>query len=223
MGLLSAIAVVILYQLVQVFQWNSLHPGRRAFPRMTATRSVPWCALNTTYFANFGAELAVVSMLPMFFEETWASRPPQRGWIASTFAFVNLFARPMGGLVSDRFGNRRFVMLAYMLGIAVGFALMGLMTASGRSSLPWPSLWAARSSCRVQTKDLRHHPWSSAPPDGLGSPAWPVLCGTVGAVCSTRSCSCSSPPRSSFSSSRVEPSSAGSSARWPGEPEGGLW
>ena len=28
-------------------------------------------ALNSTYFANFGAELAVVSMLPMFFEQTW--------------------------------------------------------------------------------------------------------------------------------------------------------
>jgi MFS transporter, NNP family, nitrate/nitrite transporter len=28
------------------------------------------------------------------------------GLIASAFAFVNLFARPMGGLVSDRFGNR---------------------------------------------------------------------------------------------------------------------
>ena len=32
----------------------------------------------------------------------------------------------MGGLVSDRFGNRRFVMLAYMLGIAVGFLLTRL-------------------------------------------------------------------------------------------------
>ena len=28
-------------------------------------------ALNSTYFANFGAELAVVSMLPMFFESTF--------------------------------------------------------------------------------------------------------------------------------------------------------
>nr|WP_290984520.1 hypothetical protein [Halomonas sp.] len=28
-------------------------------------------ALNSTYFANFGAELAVVSMLPIFFEATW--------------------------------------------------------------------------------------------------------------------------------------------------------
>ena len=84
-------------------------------------------ALNLTYFANFGAELAVVSMLPMFFQETWGLTAVAAGMIASTFAFVNLFARPMGGLVSDRMGNRRFVMLAYMFGIGVGFVLMGLM------------------------------------------------------------------------------------------------
>jgi NNP family nitrate/nitrite transporter-like MFS transporter len=84
-------------------------------------------ALNSTYFANFGAELAVVSMLPMFFEQTWGLTAAAAGLVAATFAFVNLFARPMGGLVSDRFGNRRFVMLAYMMGIAIGFALMGMM------------------------------------------------------------------------------------------------
>jgi NNP family nitrate/nitrite transporter-like MFS transporter len=66
-------------------------------------------------------------MLPMFFQETWGLTAVAAGMIASTFAFVNLFARPMGGLVSDRFGNRRFVMLAYMFGIGVGFVLMGLM------------------------------------------------------------------------------------------------
>ena len=87
-------------------------------------------------FANFGAELAVVSMLPMFFEETWGLSAAMAGLIAASFAFVNLFARPMGGLVSDRFGNRRFVMLSYMLGIAVGFALMGMMNSN------WPLIIA---------------------------------------------------------------------------------
>ena len=58
------------------------------------------------------------------------------GLIAASFAFVNLFARPMGGLVSDRFGNRRFVMMAYMLGIAIGFVMMGLLNSS------WPLIIA---------------------------------------------------------------------------------
>jgi NNP family nitrate/nitrite transporter-like MFS transporter len=69
-------------------------------------------------------------MLPMFFEMTWGLTPTAAGMIAASFAFVNLIARPIGGLVSDRFGNRRFVMLAYMIGITIGFALMGLMNSA---------------------------------------------------------------------------------------------
>lgn len=127
----AAIIVVILYQIVQVLRVNVpiLKKGVPADDRYPF-KSV--AALNTTYFANFGAELAVVSMLPLFFEETWGLNAAVAGIIAASFAFVNLFARPMGGLVSDRFGNRKFVMLSYMLGIAVGFGLMGLMNSS------WP-------------------------------------------------------------------------------------
>jgi len=88
-------------------------------------------ALNSTYFANFGAELAVVSMLPMFFETTFKSlraadgnyimTATLAGVIAASFAFVNLFARPLGGLLSDTMKNRKRTMLIYMVGIALGF------------------------------------------------------------------------------------------------------
>jgi len=88
-------------------------------------------ALNSTYFANFGSELAVVSMLPMFFETTFATltggdgnyimTATLAGLIASSFAFVNLFARPLGGLLSDTMKNRKKTMLIYMFGIAMGF------------------------------------------------------------------------------------------------------
>jgi NNP family nitrate/nitrite transporter-like MFS transporter len=89
---------------------------------------------NSTYFANFGAELAVVSMLPMFFEMTFSNlqsgdgnyimTATLAGLIAASFAFVNLFARPLGGLLSDTMKNRKRTMLAYMAGIAVGFVGM---------------------------------------------------------------------------------------------------
>jgi MFS transporter, NNP family, nitrate/nitrite transporter len=94
-------------------------------------------ALNSTYFANFGAELAVVSMLPAFFENTFA---PLRtgagaplvtatvaGLVASSFAFVNLVARPLGGYLSDRLASRKRTMLVYILGIIIGFFLMGFI------------------------------------------------------------------------------------------------
>ncbi len=85
-------------------------------------------ALNTTYFANFGAELAVVSMLPMFFEGIFNFTPQMAGLIAMSFAFVNLFARPLGGYLSDKMGSRKKTMLMYMVGITLGFFLMGLIS-----------------------------------------------------------------------------------------------
>lgn len=131
----AAIAVVVAWQVWQAIRVN-VPILRRGVPEDDTYPFSSVAALNATYFANFGAELAVVSMLPMFFEETWGLTAAAAGLIAASFAFVNLFARPMGGLVSDRFGNRRFVMLAYMFGIAIGFVLMGLLNSN------WPLIIA---------------------------------------------------------------------------------
>ncbi|MDH5559440.1 MAG: MFS transporter [Deltaproteobacteria bacterium] len=84
-------------------------------------------ALNSTYFANFGAELAVVSMLPMFFQNVFSMTPTSAGMIAASFAVVNLFARPLGGFISDHMNSRKLTMMVYMVGIAIGFFLMALI------------------------------------------------------------------------------------------------
>jgi NNP family nitrate/nitrite transporter-like MFS transporter len=94
-------------------------------------------ALNSTYFANFGAELAVVSMLPEFYETVFAPLTNDAGQaivtatvagvVASSFAFVNLVARPLGGYLSDRLASRKRTMLTYILGIVVGFFLMAFI------------------------------------------------------------------------------------------------
>ena len=125
----GVIVLIVVYQIIQVLRVN-IPILRKGVPEDDKYDFNSVAALNSTYFANFGAELAVVSMLPMFFEMTWGLTPTAAGMIAASFAFVNLIARPIGGLVSDRFGNRRFVMLAYMIGIAIGFALMGLMNSA---------------------------------------------------------------------------------------------
>lgn len=127
----GVILAVVLYQIIQILRVN-VPILKKGVPEDDKYPFSSVAALNSTYFANFGAELAVVSMLPMFFETTWDLSATAAGLIAASFAFVNLVARPMGGLVSDRLGNRRFVMLSYMLGIAIGFALMGLLNSS------WP-------------------------------------------------------------------------------------
>ncbi|MGM0701676.1 MAG: MFS transporter [Pseudomonadota bacterium] len=130
-----AIVAVVAYQIVQILRVN-VPILKKGVPEDDKYSFNSVAALNSTYFANFGAELAVVSMLPMFFEETWGLSAAVAGLIAASFAFINLVARPMGGLVSDRLGNRRFVMLSYMFGIGVGFVLMGLLDSD------WPLIIA---------------------------------------------------------------------------------
>ncbi|RCV85642.1 MFS transporter, partial [Vreelandella rituensis] len=130
-----AIVAIIIYQVVQILRVN-IPILKKGVPEDDKYPFSSVAALNSTYFANFGAELAVVSMLPMFFEETWGLNAAMAGLIAASFAFVNLVARPMGGMVSDRMGNRRFVMLSYMFGIGIGFVMMGMLNSS------WPLIVA---------------------------------------------------------------------------------
>jgi len=84
--------------------------------------------LNWSYFVTFGSELAVVSMLPLFFLETFEGLSAvQAGLLASGFAFMNLVARPTGGWFSDRFGRRKSLMIL-IGGLAVGYFVLSQIT-----------------------------------------------------------------------------------------------
>lgn len=79
--------------------------------------------LDLAYLVTFGSELAVVSMLPLFFKDTFHLSAVLAGMLASGYAFMNLVARPGGGLISDRFG-RRSTLLILISGLAAGYLLM---------------------------------------------------------------------------------------------------
>lgn len=85
--------------------------------------------LNVLYFATFGSELAVVSMLPLFFLETFELTPVMAGMVASAYAFMNLMSRPGGGWLSDKFG-RKPTLLILTAGLAVGYFVMGQVDSS---------------------------------------------------------------------------------------------
>jgi MFS transporter, NNP family, nitrate/nitrite transporter len=131
----GVLGLVFLGHVVKSIQVNLPHLKKPVAPDMKL-HFPSVAALNTTYFANFGAELAVVSMLPAFFESTFTITPTQAGLVASSFAFVNLFARPLGGLLSDSMRSRKGTMIVYMVGIASGFLGMAYITGA------WP-LWIA--------------------------------------------------------------------------------
>ncbi|HEY5716115.1 MAG TPA: MFS transporter [Psychromonas sp.] len=79
--------------------------------------------LNVLYFATFGSELAVVSMLPLFFSETFELTPVVAGMVASAYAFMNLVSRPGGGWISDKCG-RKLTLVILTAGLALGYLLM---------------------------------------------------------------------------------------------------
>jgi NNP family nitrate/nitrite transporter-like MFS transporter len=84
--------------------------------------------LDVAYFVTFGSELAVVSMLPLFFLDTFDSLSPvQAGLLASGFAFMNLVARPTGGHLSDTIGRRKTLSIL-ILGLAVGYFVLSQIT-----------------------------------------------------------------------------------------------
>lgn len=88
--------------------------------------------LNWAYFVTFGSELAVVSMLPAFFLETFEGMTlAKAGMLGAAFAFMNLIARPGGGYISDKFG-RRLSLSIFICGLAIGYFILSQVSGS------WP-------------------------------------------------------------------------------------
>ncbi|MEN8259247.1 MAG: NarK family nitrate/nitrite MFS transporter [Pseudomonadota bacterium] len=83
--------------------------------------------LDLAYLVTFGSELAVVSMLPMFFYQTFNESQGitmvQAGLLASGFAFMNLAARPGGGWISDKAG-RKLSLTIFIIGLSTGYMIM---------------------------------------------------------------------------------------------------
>ncbi|GAA4893912.1 NarK family nitrate/nitrite MFS transporter [Ferrimonas pelagia] len=95
--------------------------------------------LNVLYFATFGSELAVVSMLPLFFAETFNLDMVYAGLLASAYAFMNLASRPGGGWLSDKFGRKK-TLIILTAGLALGYGLMAMIDSS------WPLFLAVAAA-----------------------------------------------------------------------------
>jgi NNP family nitrate/nitrite transporter-like MFS transporter len=110
------------YQTAQVWRINE-HVFREQVPEIHRYQFKNVAILNLAYFVTFGSELAVVSMLPLFFKDTFDLSIVEAGLLASGFAFMNLVARPGGGFFSDRFGRKKSLTIL-IGGLAAGYYLM---------------------------------------------------------------------------------------------------
>ncbi|AJR09393.1 NarK family nitrate/nitrite MFS transporter [Photobacterium gaetbulicola] len=134
MAIYSVLALIYCYEVLQVWRVNKT-VFEKPVPEVHRYKFKQVAILNVLYFATFGSELAVVSMLPLFFSETFELTPVMAGMVASAYAFMNLMSRPGGGWISDKFG-RKPTLLILTAGLAAGYFLMGQVDSS------WP-LWLA--------------------------------------------------------------------------------
>jgi NNP family nitrate/nitrite transporter-like MFS transporter len=131
LGLLSAFAVNALYgillvlfvfQTSQIWKVNSEHL-KEGVADIDKYKFKQVAILNWSYFVTFGSELAVVSMLPLFFMETFELSAVTAGLLASGFAFMNLVARPGGGWLSDKMGRKKTLSIL-ITGLTVGYLVL---------------------------------------------------------------------------------------------------
>ena len=89
--------------------------------------------LAIAYLVSFGSKLAVLSMLPMFFFQTFNQSQQismlDAGLLASSFVVTNIIARPLGGWLSDRVG-RKLSLTLFTIGLALGYFAMALISPS---------------------------------------------------------------------------------------------
>ncbi len=114
------------YQAYHIYQVNK-EIFVKAVPTIHRYKFKQIAVLDLTYMVAFGSELAVVSMLPLFFFETFQISAVQAGILASSFAFMNLVSRPTGGWLSDRFGRKNALSIC-IAGLSIGYYVMSQIT-----------------------------------------------------------------------------------------------
>lgn len=117
------LVVLFIFQTSQIWKVNKEHLDA-GVPELDKYKFKQVAILDCSYFVTFGSELAVVSMLPLFFLETFEGLDPvTAGLLGSGFAFMNLVARPTGGWFSDKLGRRKALMIL-IAGLSVGYFVL---------------------------------------------------------------------------------------------------
>lgn len=119
----SVLTVLFLLQSWKIWQINS-HVLKKPVPELHRYKFKQVAILDWAYLVTFGTELAVVSMLAMFYVDWFDIPKVTAALLAGIYPFLNLFARPGGGWLSDRIG-RKLTLVIVFSGIATSFLLLG--------------------------------------------------------------------------------------------------
>ncbi len=126
----ASLFVIYLVQIWKIWQVNK-HILKKPVPEMMRYKFKQVAILDWAYLVTFGTELAVVSMLAMFYVSWFDIPKVTAALLAGIYPFINLIARPGGGWVSDLIGRKLTLMIVFA-GITAGFVILGFVDQS------WP-------------------------------------------------------------------------------------
>ena len=125
--LYAAVAIVYVFQAYKIVQVNR-GIFEKETPKMFRYQFKQVAILDLAYLVTFGSELALVSMLPLFYVDTFNLSPISAGVLAGAYPCMNLVARPAGGVLSDNVGRQRSLVVLFS-GIVIGFIVLAQVTA----------------------------------------------------------------------------------------------
>ena len=132
-GIWAGLIALYLIQAYKTWEVNrEVVTGQKDYPTEKRYQISQVFVLQLAYAVTFGSEIAVVSMLPEFFENTFNLNQTIAGPIAAMFPLMNLISRPTGGLISDKIGSRKWTLTFLVAGVALGYLILSQITSN------WP-------------------------------------------------------------------------------------
>lgn len=125
-GIYVALLAIYLVQVWKIWQVNS-PILKTPVPEMQRYKFKQVAILDWAYLVTFGTELAVVSMLAMFYVEWFELPKITAALLAGIYPFINLVARPGGGWISDKIGRKLTLMIVFG-GITLSFLSLGFVS-----------------------------------------------------------------------------------------------
>ncbi len=126
----AILVAIFVFQCRKIYSLN-LHIFSRPVDKLQQYKFKQVAILSIAYAVTFGSELAVVSMLPMFFQNTFAVPVALAGVFGACFAAVDIGSCPSGGWISDKFGRKKSLVIL-LVGAALGFFVLSTITSD------WP-------------------------------------------------------------------------------------
>ncbi|HFE37288.1 MAG TPA: MFS transporter [Gammaproteobacteria bacterium] len=129
----ALLVVTYLVQIGKIWHVNA-HVLTQPVPEMHRYKFKQVAILDWAYLVTFGTELAVVSILAMFYVSWFDIPKVTAALLAGTYPFINLFARPGGGWISDIIG-RKLTLCIVFAGITASFIALGFVDKTWSISL----------------------------------------------------------------------------------------